>query len=124
MGNFWLKLKIWTKLILVLSWSFTWCFLPRRTRRRRPSSGSSSATTRRAKVPVLQLVLIAFASGVVVTILARTTLRTISQIKELKTRQAAEKRDREIEELKAKAGMLRPKHEPFDENKPPAPKVE
>lgn len=119
MNNFWLKLKIWTKLIVVVavviyitlfvvnnngpqSQATIWLFF-----------GSGSAVT----TSVLQLVLGTFLLGVVVTILARTTFRTIGQIKELKARQATEKKEKEIEELKARAGMLRIKPATDDADK-------
>jgi hypothetical protein len=108
MNNFWLKTKIWTKLILVLLVvvyvavfaaknaglnAQAWVFF---------TEGFTVVGT-----STLQLVLMAFFSGVVVTILFRTALRTVSQIRELKTREAEQQRNREFEELKAKAGMLR-----------------
>jgi flagellar biosynthesis/type III secretory pathway M-ring protein FliF/YscJ len=98
MSNFWLKTKIWTKLILVLQ-------------------GAENVVT-----STFQLVLIAFFSGILVAILFRTAIRTVSQMRELKTREAAAQRDREIEELKAKAGMLRTRKDDISED--PEPRVE
>ena len=124
MGNFWLKLKIWTKLILVLLVVIYVVMFAVKNAGPTATLWLFIGDDPPRQVPVLQLVLIAFASGVVVTILARTTLRTINQIKDLKARQAAEKRDREIEELKSKAGMLRPRHERQAEGEAPQPKAE
>lgn len=110
MANFWLKLKIWIKVlaiavVVVYLTVFTvsnsendatvWLFF---------GEGRSNVTT-----SVLKLVLIAFICGVIVTILVRTTFRTISQIRDLKQRQATEKRERELEVLKDKASMLKMK---------------
>jgi hypothetical protein len=123
MSNFWLKTKIWTKLILVLLVVIYVAFFAAK------NAGLTCEVwifftqgAEKVATSTLQLVLIAFFSGIVVAILFRTALRTVSQIRELKTREAAAQRDREIEELKAKAGMLRvKKDEPADE---PVPKVE
>src|SRR4051812_21012785 len=122
MSNFWLKTKIWTKLILVLLVVVYVAFFAAKNASLNGevwiffTQGAEKVVT-----STLQLVLIAFFSGIVVAILFRTALRTVNQIRELKTREASAQRDREIEELKAKAGMLRvKKDEPSDE---PVPKV-
>ena len=103
MSNFWLKTKIWTKLILVLLVVVYVAFFAAKNAGLKgdvwiffTQSGEKVETS------TLQLVLIAFFSGIVVAILFRTALRTVSQIRELKTREASAQRDREIEELKAK----------------------
>jgi hypothetical protein len=46
---------------------------------------------------------------VVGTILTRTTFRTLRQIREMQERGRTEKMHRELQGMKAKAGMLRPK---------------
>jgi hypothetical protein len=108
MGNIWLKIKIWTKVLLVaLALGYVIGFAAKNSEREATIWYFPYSAL--VKTSVLNLVLFAFLSGIVVTILARTTFRTISQIRELRGRQATEKREREIEELKAKAGMLRPK---------------
>ena len=111
MGNLWLKFKIWTKVLLVvLALAYVISFAV--------ANSENQATfwyfvrTPTVTTSVLKLVLVAFLSGVAVAILARTTFRTVSQIRELKARQSAERREKEIEEIKAKAGMLRAKPEP------------
>ncbi len=111
MGNLWLKVKIWTKVLLVLlALAYVITFAV--------SNSESQATfwyfvrTPPITTSVLKLVLIAFVSGVAVAVLARTTFRTVSQIRELKARQLTERREKELEEIKAKAGMLRPKRDP------------
>jgi hypothetical protein len=48
----------------------------------------------------------AFFAGVVVTILISTALKTIRQIRELRSRGRHEKLERDMEEMKAKAAML------------------
>ena len=116
MGNLWLKFKIWSKVLLVvLALAYVIAFAV--------ANSESQATfwyfvrTPPITTSVLKLVLIAFLSGVAVAVLARTTVRTVGQIRELKARQSAERREKEIEELKTKAGMLRAKPGP---DAPPA----
>jgi uncharacterized integral membrane protein len=120
MTNFWLKFKIWTKSIAAFA-VVVYLFLfvvnnqgPESVAKLWLFFGSGS----KVNTSVLELVLGAFVLGVLVTVLARTTLRTISQIKELRARETAARREREIETLKAKAGMLRPR--PDAEAGPPA----
>jgi hypothetical protein len=48
----------------------------------------------------------AFAAGVVVTILVSTALKTINQIRDLRSRSRNDKLARDMEEMKAKAAML------------------
>ena len=111
MANLWLKIKIWTKVLLVmLALAYVGTFAV--------ANSEKQATfwyfpwTPTVTTSVLKLVLFAFLSGVAVAVLARTTFRTVSQIRELKARQLTERREKELEEIKAKAGMLRPKRDP------------
>jgi hypothetical protein len=62
-----------------------------------------------ADTSVLVLVLWAFVTGVVGTILIRTTVKTLRQIREMQERGRTEKMHRELRDMKAKAGMLRSK---------------
>jgi hypothetical protein len=55
---------------------------------------------------LLFLVTLAFFIGVIVTILAATTFRTIRQIRELRARGRTQKLEREIADMKSKASML------------------
>ncbi len=48
----------------------------------------------------------AFFAGVIVTILVSTALKTIRQIRDLRSRSRHEKLERDMEEMKAKAAML------------------
>ncbi|MDB5174558.1 MAG: hypothetical protein JWO87_137 [Phycisphaerales bacterium] len=65
------------------------------------------------KTSVLTATLFAFLAGVIGTILVRTTFKTLRQIRDVQDRSRHEKLQREVEDMKAKASMLRPK--------PPAP---
>lgn len=57
----------------------------------------------------LMVALFAFLAGVIGTILVRTTFKTLRQIRDVQNRSRHEKMQREIEEMHAKASMLRPK---------------
>jgi uncharacterized integral membrane protein len=94
----WLKIKVWTKVTLfaaVLLYVLIFIFM----------NGDKTAKfwywpKREPEWPVLFLVLGAFLTGVIGTILIRTTFNTIRQIRDLKARSFAERRERELRELK------------------------
>lgn len=117
MSNLWLKIKIWTKVTLVtLALVYIIAFAVKNSEPQAKATFWYFFDTPMLHTQVLEtssfkLVAAAFASGVLVTLLARTTFRTITQVRELKARQAAEAKEREYAELKAKAGTLREKPE-------------
>lgn len=108
MGNLWLKIRIWMKvgafgflLLYALIFSLNnlqdvqvWLWFGKQP-----------------QMPLLLLVFITFVLGVIGTILVRTTLRTISQIKDLRTRTRADKIERQMAAMHAKAGRLQTKAE-------------
>lgn len=106
MADLWLKLKIWTKVTVVALAVVYLTFFAINNSEKPATLWFFFGAGREVSTSVLKLVLIAFLSGVIVTILIRTTFRTIAQIRELKQRQAVEKREQEFEQLKEKAGML------------------
>jgi uncharacterized integral membrane protein len=101
----WLKIKVWTKVVLfALVALYAAIFLLKNTGR--PVQfwywfGYAP------ELPVLLLVLGAFLTGVIVTILLRTTFKTIRQVRELQARSRADRLHREVEQMKTKAAMLR-----------------
>jgi uncharacterized integral membrane protein len=105
----WLKIKVWTKVVLfavLMLYALVFFYM----------NGDKTASfwywpKREPKWPVLFLVLGAFATGVIVTILLRTTFTTIRQFRELKVRTRADRLQREVAEMKNKAAMLRTKPE-------------
>lgn len=109
MADFWLKLKIWSKVIAVTLAVVYVTFFAINNSEKPATLWFFFGAGREVSTSVLKLVLVAFASGIVVTILLRTTYRTIAQIRELKERQATEKREKEFVELKERAGMLKTK---------------
>jgi len=109
-GSLWLKIKVWAKLLLfaalviyvgtfiakniepqVQLW--VWYFEPR------------------LDMSVLLLVLVAFLIGVIGTVLSRTTFKTIRQLREIRQRTRSDRLEREVEEMKMKAAMLRARPE-------------
>jgi uncharacterized integral membrane protein len=101
----WLKIKVWTKVVvfaLVLLYSLIFIL----------ANKDANATFwywfgHKPELPVLFLVLGAFITGIVVTVLVRTTFKTIGQVRELQARSRSDRLHREVEAMKVKAGMLR-----------------
>jgi uncharacterized integral membrane protein len=101
----WLKIKVWTKVVLfslvfLYALLFIWM------------NGDKTARfwywpKHEPEWPVLFLTLGAFLTGVIVTILLRTTFKTIGQVRELQARSRAQRLQREVEQMKTKAAMLR-----------------
>ena len=98
MGSLWLKIKVWTKLVLfalltvyVLTfiWKnidphvdlWVWYFRPP------------------INLSVLLLALVSFLIGVMGTILSRTTIKTLRQIRQIQEKSRAERMEREMEEM-------------------------
>ena len=85
MGNLWLKVKVWTKVIVfALVLIYVTLFVINNSEREAKlwfwfgSNGNEVQTT------ILKLVLVTFLLGVLVTVLVRTTFRTIRQFREIK----------------------------------------
>ena len=101
----WLKIKVWTKVVLFsLVFLYVMLFIW--------MNGDKSAKfwywpKHEPEWPVLFLTLGAFLTGVIVTILLRTTFKTIGQVRELQARSRAQRLHREVEQMKSKAAMLR-----------------
>ena len=103
----WLKIKVWTKVVLfvlLLVYALIFIFI------------NSDKTVkfwywygREPEMPVLILVFSAFITGIIGTILIRTTVKTIRQIRELQSRGRAERLQREVDDMRTKAAALRTK---------------
>src|SRR5438270_9087505 len=106
MGNLWLKIKVWTKgiaiallLLYVLVFiiknnqpvKFWWWY------------------NREDQYSMLVLIGISFFAGVISTILIRTTLRTLRQVRDLRSRSRTDRIERELAEMKQKASRLQTK---------------
>jgi uncharacterized integral membrane protein len=125
MADLWLKIKVWTKITLFgLVLLYVLVFVAK-------NSGTVELwvwPNHKPQTSVLLLALYAFGSGVVLTVLVRTTLKTMSQIRELQHRSRHDRLAREVADMKSKAGMLREKSAPgaspaptaFPDDEPPA----
>jgi uncharacterized integral membrane protein len=101
----WLKIKVWTKVVLFAVLAlYALVFLAK-------NSGRQVQFwywyDRDPQLPVLVLVLASFIVGIIGTILIRTTFKTLTQVRELKSRSRAERMQRELNEMKTKASALR-----------------
>ena len=107
MSNLWLKFKIWTKVIgglLVLAYILMFVF----------SNHSHGANVwifpwHEIQTTVLYVAGISFLVGALVATLLRTIFRTARQIRELKERNRSVKLERAVQDMHAKASMLRAK---------------
>jgi uncharacterized integral membrane protein len=103
----WLKFKIWTKTIvfgaLIL---YGLLFILN-------NSGQSVKFwywfRREYETSMLVLILITFLAGVIGTLLVRTTITTIRQIRESRVKSRTARLEREVAEMKSKAAMLQTK---------------
>lgn len=107
MGNLWLKIKIWAKVLLlvaVLVYVIVFTYM-----NAKEPVKLWYWYNHQPQTTVLLLAVFAFLAGVVGTLLVRTTYSTIRQINELKDRQRTNRLDRTLADMQAKAAMLRSK---------------
>ncbi len=110
MNSVWLKIKVWTKVVLfAVVFLYALLFIAKNSER--------PVTPwfwfgREPQTSVLILGLCAFLLGVLSTVLLRTTFKTVRQIRELQARSRADKLQREVDEMKTKAAMLRTRELP------------
>jgi sterol desaturase/sphingolipid hydroxylase (fatty acid hydroxylase superfamily) len=120
MKDLWLKIKVWTKIIIVtLCLAFLLIFAFENA-----NKGIKIWVwfdEPEVDTTVLKLIVYMFLAGVLGTLLARMTYRTIKQIKELQHRSATAQMQKDVAEMKAKASMLQTKPEIKPEVKPNAP---
>jgi hypothetical protein len=106
MGNFWLKIKVWSKgIIFALIALYSLAFLLF-------NMGQPPVTVwfwyrTNLTISPLLLVFATFLLGAIAAILFRTTLTTIRQVRELRSRNRIDRLEREHAEMKAKASRLR-----------------
>jgi uncharacterized integral membrane protein len=110
MGNLWLKIRIWTKVIVVTAVVLYVILFTYNNAQERVNLWYWFGHT--PQTNLLLAVLCSFVAGVLGTILARTTIRTINQVQELKDRARNQKMDRDMADLRAKAAMLQTKQPP------------
>src|SRR3954451_21758750 len=109
MGNFWLKLKVWTKgIFAVVFFAYALVFI---------YQNSADATVwwwfgRTYKSSTVVLIAIAFLAGVISAVLIRTTLRTLQQVRDLRSKSRTDRIERDLAEMKQKASRLQTKPAP------------
>ena len=105
MGNLWLKIKVWTKVLIFFALLLYGVLFIYKNSARPVQPWFWCG--REPQTSVLILCLCAVRTGVVGPILTRTTFKTVHQIRELKTRTRGDRLAREVEEMKTKAARLR-----------------
>jgi uncharacterized integral membrane protein len=100
----WLKIKIWTKTIVVgVLVLYGLIFILN-------NSGQSVRFwywfRREYETSMLVLILLTFLAGVVGTLLVRTSITTVRQIREARARSRTARLEREVLDMKSKAAML------------------
>jgi uncharacterized integral membrane protein len=107
MGSVWLKIKVWTKVILVSALiAYVLLFILK---------NSEKPVTfwfwfgRQYDTSLLFLLFFTFLSGVLAAILVRTLFTTMRQIRELRSRGRTERMERDLADMKLKAGRLQTK---------------
>ena len=114
----WLKLKIWTKTVIVGALVlYALVFLIMNT-------GQQPVTlwfwyNTRLQISPLLLVFVTLLIGIITAILFRTTFTTIRQIREARARSRTDRLEREVADMKAKAAMLKTKSAPGVPSSPP-----
>ena len=105
MGTLWLKIKVWTKVIVFFALlSYAGLFIVMNSARQvKPWFWFSHEPD----TSVLILVLCAFLTGVVGTILLRTTFKTLRQVRQMRDRTRSERLQREVDDMRMKASKLR-----------------
>jgi hypothetical protein len=107
MTNAFLKVKVWSKVILFgLVLVYITIFIVQNSENK-ATLWVWPGRDRPLETSVLKLVLVAFLLGVVGTLLVRTSFRTLRQIREVRDRSRSERMERELTDMKTKAGMLR-----------------
>jgi hypothetical protein len=109
MTNAILKVKVWTKVILFALVLVYLTFFMVENSENKATLWVWFGRERPLETSVLKLVLVAFLAGVIGTLLVRTLFRTVRQIREVRDRTRTERIEREISDMKTKAGMLRPR---------------
>jgi uncharacterized integral membrane protein len=101
----WLKIKVWTKIVVASALGlYALIFIIKNTSQQVKFWWWFG---REENASVLLLTAVAFVVGVLVAVLVRTTWKTVTQIRELQRRARQQRNERDLAEMKSKAGMLR-----------------
>ncbi|MGH7179270.1 MAG: hypothetical protein ACREJC_17970, partial [Tepidisphaeraceae bacterium] len=118
-SNVWLKIKIWTKSVVIGALVvYALLFILN-------NSGQSVKFwywfRHEYETSMLVLVLLTFAAGIVGTLLVRTVLTTMRQIRESRARTKTVRMERDLAEMKSKAAMLQTRAAPSTPAVPSSP---
>ena len=109
MSKFWLRIKIWSKMtiiaaVIVYVILFTYF-------NAQQSVDFWYWFHHQPHTNLLLLALCAFFAGIIVTLLVRTTYRTLRQVQDAQHRGRVQRLDKEMADMRTKAAMLRSKPE-------------
>jgi len=103
----WLKIKIWTKVVVfALVAIYLLVFFLKNNER---DVQFWYWYNREPQTPVLLLAGLSFVAGVLIAILVRMMFKTIDQVRDMRNRSRTERLEREVADMKAKAAMLQTK---------------
>ena len=118
MGSIWLKIKIWTKVLLFAAVViYLMLFMLK-------NSGETKHFVlwiwfgHEPDRPILVFIFFTFLAGVVVTILVRTIWKTVAQVRDVRRRNRQDKLERDIADMKSKAARLQTRATIGDPNAP------
>jgi uncharacterized integral membrane protein len=107
MGHLWLRIRIWTKVVLIALLVIYVILFTYKNAQEKVEIWYW--INHKPQTNLLLLALCSFLAGVVCTVLARTTLRTIRQVQDLQDRARSNRLDRDMADIRAKAAMLQTK---------------
>jgi uncharacterized integral membrane protein len=104
MSTTWLKIKVWTKLtVAALLLLYLLLFILNNSNKPVEFWFFPAHTW---TTSLLYFSFFTFLAGLLTAVLTRTSLKTLSQMRDLKKRTAQERKDRELKELQSKASLL------------------
>ena len=119
MNSMWLKIKIWTKVVIfALVAVYLLIFFLKNNDR---TVQFWYWYNRAPEASVLLLVTLSFIFGVIVAILVRMMFTTLRQVREMRNRSRTERLEREVADMKAKAARLQTKSTTPPGAEPPLP---
>ena len=109
MNNLWLKIRVWTKVVVFVALlSYALFFV---INNNRPTMLWVWFFRDPLNTSLLLVVIVSFGFGVLGTILVRTTIKTVRQIRDLRQRTRTDRLERELAHQRVRASMLRARPE-------------
>jgi uncharacterized integral membrane protein len=108
MQNLWLKIKVWTKISLfTIVALYLIIFIYNNADQ--PVTIWYMFGKDEIRTTALKVIPLTFLAGIIGTLIFRMAFRSVRQIRELRSRNAAAKMSQDVEDLKTKAAMLQTK---------------